>query len=253
MGVRRHLTYANVMATVAVFIALGGSAYAGITLSRNSVKSVHIANGQVRSADIRNGSVRLEDLSRAARAGLKGERGAAGAAGAPGAAGAAGAAGRDGSPGADGAKGDPGGKGDTGATGLPGTTVSRFRFGPAQTTNSFAAIGPAESFPQAADELIDVHATAFVTTPTSCPGPGVTGEVEVQVSVGGVPVLAGTREAQFESTDPFALKLLPTGNDLPLFEPGTATNLNLTALARDTCSDSTSYPVEVAVDLVRFR
>ena len=35
---RERLTYANVMATIAVFIALGGGAYA-ITLKKNSVKS----------------------------------------------------------------------------------------------------------------------------------------------------------------------------------------------------------------------
>ena len=44
---RRHLTYANVMATVAVFIALGGSSYAAVTLSRNSVGSTQIRKGAV--------------------------------------------------------------------------------------------------------------------------------------------------------------------------------------------------------------
>src|SRR5919106_6799912 len=38
--VREHLSYANVMATIAVFIALGGSAYA---LTRGEVKTKHIA------------------------------------------------------------------------------------------------------------------------------------------------------------------------------------------------------------------
>ena len=33
----RHLSYANVMATIALFIALGGGAYALTTLPRNSV------------------------------------------------------------------------------------------------------------------------------------------------------------------------------------------------------------------------
>jgi hypothetical protein len=35
--IRRHLTYANVMATLAVFIALGGTGYAVTALPRNSV------------------------------------------------------------------------------------------------------------------------------------------------------------------------------------------------------------------------
>ena len=48
--VRSQLTYANVMATVAVFLALGGGiAWA---LGTNSVKSKHIKDGQVRSDDL---------------------------------------------------------------------------------------------------------------------------------------------------------------------------------------------------------
>jgi hypothetical protein len=48
-GVRRHLSYANVMATVAVFIALGGGAYA---LTRGEVKSKHIARDAVKAKHI---------------------------------------------------------------------------------------------------------------------------------------------------------------------------------------------------------
>ena len=51
-GIRSRLTYANVMATVAVFIALGGGAYAVTKLDRNSVKSKHIVNGQVKPKDL---------------------------------------------------------------------------------------------------------------------------------------------------------------------------------------------------------
>jgi hypothetical protein len=52
----RRITYANVMATVAVFIALGGGAYA-LTLGKNSVKSKQIAKGAVKSSEIKNGAV----------------------------------------------------------------------------------------------------------------------------------------------------------------------------------------------------
>jgi hypothetical protein len=51
------MTYANVMATMAVFIALGGSSYAAVTLGRNSVKSRNIAPGQVRASDIGTNAV----------------------------------------------------------------------------------------------------------------------------------------------------------------------------------------------------
>ena len=37
-SLRGRLTYANAMASVAVFIALGGSSYAAVMLTNNSVK-----------------------------------------------------------------------------------------------------------------------------------------------------------------------------------------------------------------------
>src|SRR5262245_29005353 len=42
-GIRRHLTYANVMATLAVFIALGGTALASVIVSKNS----QVASGTI--------------------------------------------------------------------------------------------------------------------------------------------------------------------------------------------------------------
>jgi hypothetical protein len=53
---RSQLTYANVMATLAVFIALGGGAYA-ISLGKNSVRSKQIARDAVRSSEIKEGAV----------------------------------------------------------------------------------------------------------------------------------------------------------------------------------------------------
>jgi hypothetical protein len=51
---RGHLTYANAMASMAVFIALGGSSYAAVMLTNNSVKSRHIAPSAVRASDVRH-------------------------------------------------------------------------------------------------------------------------------------------------------------------------------------------------------
>lgn len=44
---RVRLTYANVLSTVAVFIALGGASYAAVTLPRNSVGPAQIRPGAV--------------------------------------------------------------------------------------------------------------------------------------------------------------------------------------------------------------
>jgi len=54
---RRHLSYANVMATIALFVALGGSSYAAIALTKNSVKSKHIGKGQVKRPDLAKNAV----------------------------------------------------------------------------------------------------------------------------------------------------------------------------------------------------
>jgi hypothetical protein len=49
---RPRLSYANVIATVALFIALGGGAYAAVTAPKNSVTSRSIKNGQVKRVDL---------------------------------------------------------------------------------------------------------------------------------------------------------------------------------------------------------
>ena len=46
---RPRLSYANVIATIALFVALGGSSYAALKLPRNSVGSSQIRSGAVQS------------------------------------------------------------------------------------------------------------------------------------------------------------------------------------------------------------
>lgn len=55
--VRPRLTYSNVMATLAFFVAVGGSAYAGVALQNNSVKSAQIAPGAVKTSDLGKSAV----------------------------------------------------------------------------------------------------------------------------------------------------------------------------------------------------
>jgi hypothetical protein len=75
---KARLTYANVMATLALFIALGGSSYAALKLPHNSVGSAQIRSGAVSSSEIRDRSIRLRDVSLSARSSLKGQQGAIG-------------------------------------------------------------------------------------------------------------------------------------------------------------------------------
>jgi hypothetical protein len=66
-----HLSYANVVATIALFSALGGSSYAAVQLSRDSVRSGHIKNGQIKTVDVADGSLRTSDLNKGDAADMK--------------------------------------------------------------------------------------------------------------------------------------------------------------------------------------
>ncbi len=57
-----HLTYSNVMATIAVFIAMGGGAYA-LTLPKNSVGANQIKKNAVGSSEIKRGAVHSADVA----------------------------------------------------------------------------------------------------------------------------------------------------------------------------------------------
>jgi hypothetical protein len=61
---RIRLSYANLMATVAVFIALGGGAYAALSLPAGSVGSKQIAKNAVRAKQIAKRAVRKKELAR---------------------------------------------------------------------------------------------------------------------------------------------------------------------------------------------
>jgi hypothetical protein len=83
-------TYANVVSSLALFIALGGTSYAVTQLPRNSVGSRQLKANAVSSGKIRNGAVERSDLAASALTTARGPRGASGPAGDPGAAGVAG-------------------------------------------------------------------------------------------------------------------------------------------------------------------
>jgi collagen triple helix repeat protein len=88
----------NTIALLALFLALGGTTYAASTalIGKNTVASPQVVNG----------SLQTKDLSKKARAALKGNRGLRGFTG------------------AQGAKGDTGAKGATGAQGVAGSALA---------------------------------------------------------------------------------------------------------------------------------
>jgi hypothetical protein len=68
-GIRSRLTYANVMASIAVFIALGGTGIAAVSLSKNSVGAKQIKTNAVRAAEIKRNAVTGSEIRSNAVAG----------------------------------------------------------------------------------------------------------------------------------------------------------------------------------------
>jgi hypothetical protein len=60
--IRSSLTYANVIATLALFLALGGGAYAAFKLPKNSVGSKQLKTNAVNSSKVKNGSLLAGDF-----------------------------------------------------------------------------------------------------------------------------------------------------------------------------------------------
>jgi hypothetical protein len=112
-GPRVRLTYANVVATLALFLALaGGSAYAATKL----ITGRQIAAGTITAKNIKTNSLLAKDFGKGQLP--AGPRGATGANGTNGATGATGATGPQGPTGGTGPQ------GGAGATGAPGSAVA---------------------------------------------------------------------------------------------------------------------------------
>jgi hypothetical protein len=116
---RPRLSYANVVATMALFVALGGSSYAAVQLSNGQVKTKHLAKNAVKakklapdsvnSGKVKDGSLLAQDFEPGQLpAGAQGPKGDTGSQGLKGDTGSQGLKGDTGSQGLKGDKGDPG-------------------------------------------------------------------------------------------------------------------------------------------------
>ena len=167
-----RLTYANVMATAAVFIALGGSSYAALTITGQNVRNgsltgADLKDNSVGGVDIANGSLLAKDF-RAGQlpAGLPGPQGVKGEGGAQG---------PKGDPGPQGPKGDPGEKASPNEPLRSGEAESGGWFGsdPNPSTGrfalSFGVFTPRLSAPVDADHAVYVPLSAGSVA--HCAGP----------------------------------------------------------------------------------
>jgi Collagen triple helix repeat (20 copies) len=172
--IKRLATYLwrHHLALLALFVVLGGTSYAAVNaLPKNSVGSKQVING----------SLQTLDLSKKARAALKGNRGPRGFAGAQGA------------PGAKGATGAQGVQGIQGVQGPPGSTV-----GYALITSG-GAVDTTQS--SGVTDAMVTHANTGVYCITAPPAGSKTAVVTVS-----------TRGVGFGSTDQFASVDLSLGS-----------------------------------------
>jgi hypothetical protein len=105
---RGRLTFANVVASLALFVALGGSSYAALQLPKASVGTKQLKSDAVTSPKVKPGSLLLSDFRSSQRNFLRGPAGLQGPAGARG---------------EPGPRGPEGERGLQGAPGLPATRL----------------------------------------------------------------------------------------------------------------------------------
>jgi len=117
-----HLSYANVVSSLALFIVLGGVSYAAVKLPRNSVGALQIKANAVTGGKVKNGSISDKDLAPGTI-----RRGLTGSSGTPG------------------VHGTNGAKGDRGDQGIPGLQGIQGMKGPAGTGTDFFGASAAHS------------------------------------------------------------------------------------------------------------
>jgi hypothetical protein len=235
---RPHLTYANVVSSVCLFVVLGGSAYAAATLSNNSVKSKHIKNGQVKRDDIAKNAV---NSSKIANSSLLADDFKAGQL-------PAGPSGPRGETGPAGPQGQPGATGETGPAGS--AIVARPRSTGSLTPSTAATFEEVpltgNTWTQAGDEMNTAWLKAEITDDACVGGPGspVGSSAVLKVKVDGTevaPFVIGSTSPMWEA---FPIDL----------EPGAATSHTLTVEATHSCAVSGSFTIDsVAVNVIGTR
>jgi hypothetical protein len=149
-GPKPRLTYANVMATIAVFgVLAGGGAWAASRLAKDSVGTRQLRDDAVTSKKVRDGTLLQADFAGGLPAGERGPAGPAGPAGPQGPAGPGGATGPQGVAGAPCAPSNPQCVGPQGTTGPQGAT------GPQGVAGAAGNPGPNMPPAQVSESTID--------------------------------------------------------------------------------------------------
>ncbi len=201
-----------VLASAALFIALGGTAFAASGL----IQAGEIAPGAVTSKAIRAGAVEPKDLSTSTRAlleaGAHGETGPGGSNGANGANGPNGANGTNGIDGTDGSNGVDGAKGSNGTNGTNGTIA------PLSATKGLTAL-PTASPPTTVVELTVPAGSYVVLAKTDLSHTGAGDSVECSLKAGATAI------------DQIAMKTLPALAAIPASLQAVTTTASPTQLS----------------------
>ena len=230
----RRPSHGTVVAYVSLFVALGGTSVAAVTIAKNAVVSRSIKDGQVKTADlganavtsakVKAGSLLASDLKAGELpAAVPGPQGPAGATGAAGPAGPPGVKGDPGTPGVNGAATRVRASKPAGDVTVPANTIT---FGTAVTI-PLAQNG----WTQGATETDLFLVRVTVTAPATCSG-GAQGLL-VNARLGGA-VLLGSHGGSI----PFAASETSTHSFVLgfLLDPGAATPRTVTLAANNGCS-----------------
>ena len=245
----RRPSHGTIVAYVSLFVALGGTSVAAVTIAKNAVVSSSIKDGQVKTADlganavtsakVKAGSLLASDLKAgqlpAAVPGPQGPGGAAGQAGAPG---AKGDPGTPGAPGADGTDGTDGTARTAGVNGAATRVRASKTGGDVTVPANTITFGSAVTIPlaqndwtQGATETDLFLVRVTVTAPAACSG-GSQGLL-INARIGGA-VLPGSHGGAI----PFATNETSTQSFVIgfLLDPGSATPRTVTLAANNGCS-----------------
>jgi hypothetical protein len=219
--VASHLSYANVMATVAVFLALGGGTYAATTLvaKDGKIKACVSKRGAVRVIAAAKKCAKREKqlvLNQTGPAGKLGARGTTGAQGAQGLPGAQGPAGETGLPGAQGDQGSPAASAILGAIqNLPG----------GQGATTWPPIGNLQAASDASERVLTPNAAIvardLAVRLSTAPGAGNIRTFAIKTDDPAGPVLQCTVSGTATRCD--------SGAQSVTFPPGTSLHLNAAA------------------------
>ena len=180
---RSKLSYANVAASLAVFIALGGVSWAAVTLPANSVGKRQLKSNAVTGAKVVDGSLKAKDFAAGQLPQVE-----------PGPAGPAGPAGPGGP---DGPPGERGARGETGQAGAKGEKGDRGDTGPAGGSGCDGLLCPGTDLGAGARATLTIDGFEIASVgaySTSCETPGT-----CTVRVGGADSTALALDAWFES------------------------------------------------------